>query len=201
MVTKTWVVLSKKGGVWTDQLMLTDTSGCGQSSCYYLAFLLSRFYWIWERESFDSAEAATKGLNEDLRLFSPWLFYPLEYWFCRFVFRLIENTLYFIYYTCYIFTLTSWVDIFRYSRIQIGRQRDIEIYLVFWDVGTWVPGKVTLLTLIYLPTDSQFYSDGQTWWQQRIRIVRPRERGNRPKALVWGYFIYMIIRPGFWLNG
>ena len=39
MVIKTYVVLSKKGGVWTDQLILIVISGCGQSSCYYLGIL------------------------------------------------------------------------------------------------------------------------------------------------------------------
>jgi len=70
---------------------------------------------------------------------------------------------------------------------QIGR--DIGSYLAVLVRRDFEDRIGALLTFIYyLPTDSQSYIDGQTWWQLGIGIVRPKERGNRSKALVWGLF-------------
>ena len=184
--SKTHVVLSKMGGVWP------------------ASFMSYRFRWPWSvqlllfRHSFfqgligferERVLIRQKPLREDrIKTFaftSPLFLFSISIWFAGiwFVLRLIQIALYLLLYLLYFHPyILVW-----FFYVQSGSDRQIEIY---WDLfsilGRRGLGAVRTRywLLYYLPTDPQSYIDGQTWWQQGIGIVRPKERENRPKALV-----------------
>ena len=160
------------GGVWTASLCLTVISGPGQSSYYYLCIpsfkdiLVLREREFWFGRSRHEKLRSRSSLYFSVTFFFRWLL------ICRYLVSILFDLDYsiFVIIYAYIFTLTVW---FWFFYVQSGSVRQIESY---WDLFSILGRRglesreVTLLSYIfYLPTDSQSYFDGQTWWQQRIR--------------------------------
>ena len=153
---KNLVVLSKKGGVWTDQLISYS------------------FWWLWSVQLFSFRHSFSKVLS-DLREREFWIgrsryeriesrpsLLLLHYYFspsvyiCRFLgsYWLIEITLYLLLYLLYFHPYCLvW-----FTYVQLSSDRQLERY---WDLFSILGRRglesreVTLLTYIfYLPTDS-----------------------------------------------
>ena len=120
---KTMLFYLKRAESGQTSLWLTVIGCSGQSSYYYLAFLLQGLIGFERERVLIRQKPPREDQERTFVIITPFIYSSLVFDFAGTLVRISVHLDCFIfcYYTCYIFTLTFWFDSFMSSRVLLDR--------------------------------------------------------------------------------